>query len=141
MLGSARIGAFSLFKSFFSLSVFPLLVLAFSFSSGANAYMVASDAVRPLPKIDFAGKRATADARSAAHWVAANADNQRLPFVIVDKKNAQIFVFDANRQLKGTTPVLLGLTVGDDGLTDMSGRKLSSLALAEKTTPSGRFLP
>ena len=140
MLGSASIGAFSLFKSFLSLFVSPLLVLAFSFSSGANAYMVASDAVRPLPKIDFAGKSATADARIAAHWVATNADNQRLPFVIVDKKNAQIFVFDANRQLKGTTPVLLGLTVGDDGLTDMSSRKLSSLALAEKTTPSGRFL-
>ena len=136
MLGSAMIGKFSLFNSFFSLSLSPLLVLALSLSGGANA----SDAAHPLPNIDFAGDSATADARIAAYWVAANADNQRLPFVIIDKKNAQAFVFDADRQLKGATPVLLGLAVGDDGLVDMSGRKVSSLRPFERTTPAGRFV-
>ena len=113
-------GKFSLFKSFFPLALLPVLLLVSSLAGGANA----SDAAHPLPKIDFAGHSAIDVARIAADWVTANADNQRLPFVIVDKKNAQAFVFDADRQLKGTTPVLLGLAVGDDGLVDMSGRKV-----------------
>lgn len=100
----------------------------------------AADSPPNVPRLDFAGELATADARIAANWVAENADNQRLPFVIVDKKNAQLFVFGAGGQLKGATPVLLGLAVGDDGLADMSGRAVSSLRPAEKTTPSGRFV-
>ena len=130
------IGKFSLFISFFSLALLPVLLLISSLAGGANA----SDAAHPLHKIDFAGHSATDDARIAADWVTANADNQRLPFVIVDKKNAQAFVFDADRQLKGATPVLLGLAVGDDGLVDMSGRKVSSLLPFERTTPAGRFV-
>lgn len=94
-----------LFKSFFLLSVCRLFVLAIGLASGAHA----SDAVAHVPEVDFAGQPATEDTRIAAYWVAANADNQRLPFVIVDKKNAQAFVFDADRKLKGVTPVLLGL--------------------------------
>ena len=136
MNGSATIGKFSLLKAFFSLSSSPLLLLALTFAGAANA----SDAVHPLPKIDFAGENATADARVAAYWVTASADNQRLPFVIIDKKNAQAFVFDADRQLKGATPVLLGLAVGDDGVVDMTGRKVSSLRPFERTTPAGRFV-
>ena len=84
---SATIGKFSLFKFFFPLFLSPLLVLASSLAVGVNA----SDAVQPLPKIDFVGESASADARVAAYWVTANADNQRLPFVIVDKKNALAF--------------------------------------------------
>ena len=38
------------------------------------------------PRVDFAGEAASADARFAADWVAGNADNHGLPFVIVDKK-------------------------------------------------------
>ena len=101
--------------------------------------MHASDE-RQVPGVDFAGEPATADARIAAFWVAANADNQRLPFVIIDKKNARAFVFDADRQLKGATTVLLGLAVGDDGLVNMSGRQVSSLRPDERTTPAGRFV-
>lgn len=91
------------------------------------------------PRADFTGETASAEARFAADWVAGNADNQHLPFVIVDKKNAQAFVFGADRKLKGVTPVLLGLAVGDGGLTDMSARQVSSLRPEERTTPAGRF--
>lgn len=90
-------------------------------------------------RADFAGEAASHDVRFAADWVAGNVDNQRLPFVIVDKKNAQAFVFGADRRLKGVTSVLLGLAVGDGGLTDMSGRQISSLRPDERTTPAGRF--
>lgn len=91
-------------------------------------------------KAEFAGLAASQDTRTAASWIAANADNQRLPFVIVDKKNARLFVFDANRRLLGSTPVLLGLAVGDQGLVSMAGRDVASLRLFERTTPAGRFM-
>ncbi len=49
-------------------------------------------------------------------------------------------MFDANRQLKGSTPVLLGLAVGDKGLVSMAGRDIASLQAFERTTPAGRFM-
>ncbi len=100
---------------------------------------LASSQLMQAPRADFGGDTASADARLAANWVAGNADNQRLPFVIVDKKNARVFVFGADRKLRGSSPVLLGLAVGDGGLTDMSQRPVSSLRPDERTTPAGRF--
>ncbi len=101
--------------------------------------LLLSAATIQAPRADFGGEAASADVRFAADWVAGNADNQRLPFVVVDKKNAQAFVFGADRKLRGVTSVLLGLAVGDGGLTDMSGRQVSSLRPEERTTPAGRF--
>lgn len=113
-----------------------MLVVASSFSSGARA----SGANYLAPSINFAGVSAPADTRTAARWIAANADNQHLPFVIIDKKKARAFVFDAAGQLKGATAVLLGLAVGDDGLADMSDSEISNMRAEEKTTPAGRFM-
>jgi hypothetical protein len=67
-------------------------------------------------------------------------DSCRIPNDCIDKKNARAFVFDADRQLQGAAPVLLGLAVGDEGLVDMSGREVSSLRPDERTTPAGRFV-
>lgn len=126
---------FSLFKSFFSLQVFPFFALAICFSSGVQATAVGHH----LPNINLPQASATADTRKVAQWVTANADNQQLPFVVIDKKNAQAFVFTANGQLKGATTVLLGLAVGDDGLAGLSDREVSSLLPHQRTTPAGRF--
>ena len=119
----------------FSLSALALFCVAASFTSGAPA----AEALRSPSTAKVAADISTADARTAAHWIAEHADNQRLPFVIVDKKNAQAFVFDGNRRLKGSTKVLLGLAVGDKGLVDMQGRAVASLKPFERTTPAGRF--
>ena len=111
------------------------MALTSSLSSQAHAVVAA----QRLPNINFAGIAPTADARVAAQWVATNADNQHLPFVIVDKKNAQAFVFGADGRLRGATAVLLGLAVGDGGLADMSDREVLNMRLEQKTTPAGRF--
>lgn len=89
--------------------------------------------------IDFAGQQASSDVRYAAQWVAAHTDNQTLPFVIVDKKNARLFVFDAMGRLRGATSVLLGAGLGDESVPGISSRSLASLLPHEKTTPAGRF--
>lgn len=91
-------------------------------------------------RADFAGEAASADARYAARWLGAGADNQNKPFAIVDKKNARLYVFEAGGQLRGATTVLLGQGVGDESVPGIAGRELSSLRAQERTTPAGRFV-
>ena len=67
-------------------------------------------------------------------------DNGKLPFVIIDKVNARVFVFNAVGQLKGASSALLGLAVGDDSVPGIGQRKLSSIQPNERTTPAGRFV-
>jgi len=86
---------------------------------------------------DFAAERASADARYAAAWVLAGADNQNLPFAVVDKRDARIYVFEADGRLVGAAAVLLGITPGDFSVG--IDRAPASLSLAERTTPAGRF--
>jgi hypothetical protein len=80
------------------------------------------------------------DARQVTDWVAATGDNHGLPFVIVDKKAAEVFVFDGQGRLLGATPVLLGLARGDDSAPGIGDRELSQIRPSERTTPAGRFV-
>ncbi len=89
---------------------------------------------------NFGQEASTPESQKLADWVVDSSDNNRLPFAIVDKVNARVFVFDAQGQLKGTTPVLLGLAVGDDSVPGIGQRKLSSIRPEERTTPAGRFV-
>lgn len=98
-----------------------------------------AEALRP-GRADFAAERASRDARFAADWVVDSADNRGMPFVIVDKVDARVFVFDAQGRLQGAAPALLGLAVGDDSSPGIGDRKLSDIRPAERTTPAGRFL-
>jgi hypothetical protein len=89
---------------------------------------------------DFAGARASDDARYATDRVVAAADNQGLPFAIVDKKDARIYVFEPSGRLIGASAVLLGSAPGDDAAADIANRSPGSgLAPVERTTPAGRF--
>ncbi|MDP3309861.1 MAG: hypothetical protein Q8S56_02735 [Polaromonas sp.] len=95
--------------------------------------------LRPL-QADFGAEPASSDARYAAASVMASADNRGLPFVIVDKKNAKMFVFDASGRLRGASAALLGLASGDRSVPGIGQRPVSQIAPAERTTPAGRFL-
>ncbi len=89
--------------------------------------------------IDFAAERASEDARYAAGWVLDGADNRGRPFVIVDKKDARVYVFEPSGRLIGASAVLLGLAPGDQSVADIASRSAASLAPEERTTPAGRF--
>jgi len=74
------------------------------------------------------------------HWVIETNDHQSLPFAVVDKVNARAWVFSNRGKLLGTSPVLLGLAVGDDSVPGIGNRPLSAILPHERTTPAGRFM-
>jgi hypothetical protein len=91
-------------------------------------------------QLDFAGEVASADAQRLARWVVASADNGPRPFVVLDKKDARVFVFTPNGRLLGATPVLLGYARGDDTVPGIGQRPIEQVRPAERTTPAGRFV-
>jgi hypothetical protein len=89
---------------------------------------------------DWGQERASAQTAQFADWVVDSRDNQAMPFVIVDKINARVFLFDARGRLQGAASALLGLARGDDSTPGIGERRLSSILPAERTTPAGRFV-
>jgi hypothetical protein len=63
-----------------------------------------------------------------------------MPFAIVDKVNAKVFVFHPDGRIRGAARVLLGLAKGDDTTPGIGNRKLSNVRPEERTTPAGRFV-
>jgi hypothetical protein len=99
-----------------------------------------ADAVTGDKRADFAREPASRDVRHIADWVVDSGDNRGLPFVIIDKTDAKIFVFDAGGRIRGAAPALLGLARGDDTVPGIGDRELSSIRPEERTTPAGRFV-
>ncbi|WP_333572629.1 hypothetical protein [Sphingomonas sp.] len=73
-------------------------------------------------------------------WVSSAGDNHGLPYLIVDKPNAALFLFDAHGKQLAAVPVLIGIAPGDDATPGIGAKQLSEIGPAEKTTPAGRFL-
>lgn len=82
----------------------------------------------------------TQDARNFVGWVMYSADHQNLPFIVVDKKAAKIFVFQGDGTLHGVASALLGITIGDDTSPGVGKKKLADIRKDERTTPAGRFV-
>ena len=74
------------------------------------------------------------------NWVVASRDNGGLPFMVIDKAAADVFVFDAQNQFVGATPALLGSALGDESDPGVGDRELSAIAPELRTTPAGRFV-
>ncbi len=103
--------------------------------------VVSRSAVAHRPKrANFELERASHEARYVADWVVDSADNHSMPFAIVDKTEAKVFVFDADGRLRGAAAALLGLARGDDAVPGIGDRAMSSIRPEERTTPAGRFV-
>ena len=82
----------------------------------------------------------SADMLRVADWIASSGDNHTLPYAIIDKMTASLFLFDGHGKSLGSVPVLIGIAAGDDATPGVGSKKLGEIGPAEKTTPAGRFL-
>ena len=113
---------------------------ALCLGSAAAAPVLAPTPAAVPARADFAGEPASDDARRMADWVLAARDNAGMPFVIIDKMAAKVFVFDARGRLGGAAPALLGLARGDDIVAGIGERKLADIGPRDRVTPAGRFI-
>lgn len=110
---------------------------AFAAISGGGA--PATTAPRP-ERANLKREGASLEVRNFADWIVDSQNNGGLPFAVVDKINAHVFVFFADGRLRGAAPALLGSASGDDSVPGIGDRKLSSIRPDERTTPAGRFV-
>ena len=90
---------------------------------------------------DFGAQQPSADARYVAQWALESDDHRGRPFVIVDKKDARVYVFESRGRLLGASPALLGQTLGDSSAPGVGEHTRAGVVpVAERTTPSGRFV-
>jgi hypothetical protein len=111
--------------------------------AGASALVVSlacATGETPAPRIaDFGREPVSAEARTLANWVAESGDSAGA-FLIIDKKNARVYVFDADSRVRGSSPVLLGSALGDESVAGIGTRPLAQVRPHERTTPAGRFV-
>jgi len=82
----------------------------------------------------------SAGVTQVAQWVTAAGDNHGLPYLIVDKTQAALFMFDGKGVPLAREAVLIGIAPGDDATAGVGSKKLAEIGPAEKTTPAGRYL-
>ena len=90
-----------------------------------------------LPTAVLAAEAATGEAARVAQWVRDSKDNQHRPYIVVDKANARVFLFDASGTMKGEDAALLGMERGDKAV---AGPGKGQLSPHHRITPAGRFL-
>ena len=73
-------------------------------------------------------------------WIAMSGDAGGLPFMVIDKVGAEIFVYDRTGRFMGSTPALVGSARGDHEVVGVGDRELSDIKPSERTTPAGRFV-
>lgn len=116
------------------------LLLCLLAAGPASAEAAAMEGVLDASQARFLGEPASGDVSRLIDWISESGDNRSLPFAIVDKVGARVFVFDARGVLVGASPALLGLARGDVAPAGIGDRKLSSIRPEERVTPAGRFV-
>ena len=98
------------------------------------------EAQRAHRHADFAAETASVDARRLANWVADSRDNGTHWFVVLDKREARVFLFDRDGHLQNAVPTVIGSAIGDDTAPGVGDKPLGDLLPQERTTPAGRFV-
>ena len=93
-----------------------------------------------LAAADFGAMQPTADARRMADWVVNRRDNGRMPFIVLDKRDARLYVFDTRGRLVDQTPVLLGSAHGDETYPGIGDVPIADVKPYQRTTAAGRFV-
>ncbi|HEX2829635.1 MAG TPA: L,D-transpeptidase [Burkholderiales bacterium] len=92
------------------------------------------------PRAQFGELAASDDTRDIADRIVRTADNGGLPFFVIDKRAAAIYVFDAAGRARASAPVLLGMALGDRFAPGVADKDMYQTQPSERITPAGRFL-
>jgi len=109
----------------------------------APSVLPAQDAPRAAPARGVAALPPVSRSETAERlitWIEATDDNGDLPYIVIDKQQAALFLFDADGKLVGETPVLIGIATGDESSPGIASKSLANIGPAERTTPAGRFI-
>lgn len=106
----------------------------------ATILVTSTRSERSPKRANFKQESASQESIYLADWVVNSSDNQNMPFLILDKKQAKVFVFDSNGLLRGSAPALLGLALGDYSIPGIGKMALSRIKPDDRTTPAGRFV-
>ena len=123
-----------------------LFALAVSIALHAGVAGAASNTVPAQPIVPSAASPsveatfAPADVVYVATWVADSGDNAGMPYVIIDKVGARVYLWDGTGHLQGSAPALVGMVAGDGSVPGIGNQKLSAIRPEERTTPAGRFV-
>jgi hypothetical protein len=96
-------------------------------------------AVPAVRRADFRGYPASADVHHVADWSVHSGDSLGLPFIIVDKINARAYAFDRHGTLIDSTPILIGMGVGDKFAPGVLQMDMYKTKPSQRVTPAGRF--
>lgn len=114
-------------------------VLALATAVMALPQAQAAGALARAKIADLRGEDASADVRHVADWAVHSGDHGGLPFVVVDKREARVFVFGADGRLRAASAALVGSARGDHQPPDIGQREIAQIRPEERTTPAGRF--
>jgi hypothetical protein len=88
---------------------------------------------------DVAMQSASDEIKRVARWVSDSGDNGGLPYLLVDKTNAEVFAFSSAGQLQAMAPALLGMSHGDRLLAPNTA-SMSQMSPQVRITPAGRYV-
>ncbi len=107
------------------------LLVASGAAAASQAQAAAGELHAPAP---------SAAARAWARRVVGSQDHAGLPFVVVDKRAAQVVLHAADGSVVGSSAALLGSALGDHSVPGVGERtQAGTLRPSDMTTPAGRF--
>ena len=115
------------------------LALAALFAMPASG-MAAPPVPAAPPAAQVSASGMSESAAQVSDWIRGTNNHKSQAFAIIDKKNAALHVFDREGTKLASSPVLLGLAVGDASVPGIGERKMSQILPEERTTPAGRFV-
>lgn len=89
---------------------------------------------------DFGQEPASDEVRHVAHWALDSGDSGGMPYIVIDKVNARVLVFDPDGTLRGAAPALIGMGTGDVAPEGIGELRLAAIRPRDRTTPAGRFV-
>ncbi len=89
---------------------------------------------------NFGSLEPPSDVRRIADWATDSRDSRGLDFIVLDKREAHVYVFNPDGSLRDHSPVLLGAAAGDDTSDGVGQKALHDVKPEERTTPAGRFV-